>query len=159
MKKILFIVLSVIMLSSVLLISCGEPAASPTTTTPPTTKPPTTAPPTTAPPTTAPPTTAPPTTTTGGLGDLAKPAGGIAGGRLQQALGSAVLNLSDITQGAGPVDAFYAFPVVEPLLRLDGNQNFQPWLAERFEIAADFSFFTLYLRHGGKFPDGPGFKR
>ena len=145
------------MLSSVLLISCGEPAASPTTTTPPTTKPPTTAPPTTAPPTTAPPTTAPPTTTTGGLGDLAKPAGGIVGGRLQQALGSAVLNLSDITQGAGPVDAFYAFPVVEPLLRLDGNQNFQPWLAERFEIAADFSSITLYLRHGVKFHDGTDF--
>jgi peptide/nickel transport system substrate-binding protein len=86
-----------------------------------------------------------------------KPPGGKSGGRLAQALGSAVLNMSDITQGAGPVDAFYAFPCVEPLLRLDGNQNFHPWLAERFEIAPDFSYIKLWLRHGVKFHDGTDF--
>jgi ABC-type transport system substrate-binding protein len=68
-----------------------------------------------------------------------KPPGGVSGGRLQQALGSAVLNMSKIDEGAGPVDAFYAFPCVEPLLRLDGEQNFHPWLAEDYEIADDYS--------------------
>jgi len=73
------------------------------------------------------------------------------------AIGSAVLNLSEITSGAGPSDAFYAFPCVEPLLRLDGNQNFHPWLAENFTIASDFSSITLYLRHNVKFSDGTDF--
>jgi ABC-type transport system substrate-binding protein len=151
------------MLASVLLVSCGEPTPTPTATQPTATQPtatqPTATQPTATQPTATQPTATTPTQTptTGGLGDLAKPPGGIEGGRLQQALGSAVLNLSEIKQGAGPVDAFYAFPCVEPLLRLDGNQNLQPWLAERFEIAPDFSYIKLYLRHGVKFHDGTDF--
>jgi peptide/nickel transport system substrate-binding protein len=86
-----------------------------------------------------------------------KPPGGVSGGRLQMAVGSAVLNMSKIDEGAGPSDAGYAFPCVEPLLRLDGEQNLQPWLAESFEIAADYSSVTLYLRHGVKFHDGTDF--
>ena len=86
-----------------------------------------------------------------------KPAGGINGGRLEMAMGAAVLNMSDIKQGAGPVDAMYVGPCIEPLLRMDGNQNLHPWLAERFEVAPDFSSITLYLRHGVKFHDGTDF--
>jgi peptide/nickel transport system substrate-binding protein len=51
-RKIVWLILTCLMVTALVLVSCG-PAA---TTTPPTTAPPTTAPPTTAPPTTAPPT-------------------------------------------------------------------------------------------------------
>jgi peptide/nickel transport system substrate-binding protein len=156
MKKILFIIIAVVMATSMLLASCGPSETQTPTATQPTATQPTATQPTATQPTATQPTATQPTATSG-LGDLAKPPGGINGGRLQQALGSAVLNLSEITQGAGPVDAFYAFPCVEPLIRLDGNQNFQPWLAERFVIADDFSSITLYLRHGVKFHDGTDF--
>jgi peptide/nickel transport system substrate-binding protein len=86
-----------------------------------------------------------------------KPPGGKNGGRLETAVSGAVLNLSDITQGAGPSDAGYVGPCVEGLLMLDGNQNFHPWLAENFTIASDYSSITLYLRHGVKFTDGTDF--
>jgi ABC-type transport system substrate-binding protein len=86
-----------------------------------------------------------------------KPAGGVNGGRLEQAQAAAILNMSGITEGAGPSDAAYAFPCVEPLLRLDGDQNLNPWLAEDYTIADDFSSITLYLRHGVKFHDGTDF--
>jgi len=70
---------------------------------------------------------------------------------------SGIVNASDISTMAGPVDAFYAWPSVEPLLIQDVNKNFVPWLAERFEIAADSSSVTFYLRHGIKFHDGTDF--
>ena len=134
-----------------LLMSCG-PEETPTTS--PT---PTATQPTATQPTATQPTATQPTATSPGLGDLAKPAGGVNGGRIQFAVAGAVLNLSDISGGAGPSDAGYVFPVVEPLLRLDGNSVLQPWLAERFTIADDFSSMTLYLRHGVKFHDGTDF--
>jgi peptide/nickel transport system substrate-binding protein len=69
--------------------------------------------------------------------------------------GTNILNIGDIVdQVAGPGDAAFAFPCIEPLLRLDGNSNFQPWLAEKFEIADDFSSMTFYLRKGINFHDG-----
>jgi len=142
------------MSASLLLISCG-PAETTTPTTSPTPTPTGSVSPTPTPTGSVSPT---PTPTGGGLGDLAKPPGGIDGGRLQLVAAGTILNIGDIIdQVAGPGDAAYAFPVVEPLLRLDGNGNFQPWLAEDFEIAEDFSSITLYLRHGVKFHDGTDF--
>ncbi len=160
MKKVLFLSLTIIILASLFLAGCNGG-----TTTTATTKATTTAPPTsstssaTAPPSSTTATSvAPPDNALPGLDPaLYKPAGGKKGGRLQLVTAGGILNLSDISQGAGPNDAGFAFPCVEPLLRLDGNQQLQPWLAEKFEIAADFSSITLYLREGIKFHDGTDF--
>ena len=161
MKKIVFLALAIILIASMALIGCNK-ASTTTTAAPPstTTKTTTSAPPasTTAAPTPTKTTVAPPEDNRlPNLGNLAKPAGGKTGGRLQLVTAGGILNLSDISQGAGPNDAGFAFPCVEPLLRLDGNQQLQPWLAEKFEIAADFSSITLNLRKGIKFHDGTPF--
>jgi peptide/nickel transport system substrate-binding protein len=141
-------------LASMILISCGKATPTPTPTV---TTPTVTTPTVTTPTATTPTATTPTPTSTAAAWPYMKPPGGINGGRLEMAIGAAVLNLSDITQGAGPVDATYAFPVVEPLLMLDGQQNLHPWLAENFTIAPDYSSITLYLRHGIKFTDGTDF--
>jgi peptide/nickel transport system substrate-binding protein len=87
-----------------------------------------------------------------------KPAGGTNGGRLQLVSSGGILNIGNIKNSiAGPGDAAYAYPCVEPLLRIDGDGKFQPWLAEKFEIAPDSSSITLYLRKGIKFHDGTDF--
>ncbi len=155
MKKLIFLTLAILMVLSISLIGCGKETATPSATTPPPTKTTTSAPPATTTTTVAPPLTT--TTPANPLGDLARPAGGKSGGRLQLVTAGGILNLSDISGGAGPNDAGYAFPCVEPLLRLDGNSELQPWLAEKFEVAKDFSSITLYLRKGVKFHDGTDF--
>ena len=145
------------MSASMLLLSCG-PSETPTSTSTATATATITATTTATTTATATGTATTTATPTSNLGDLAKPPGGIDGGRLQLVAAGTILNIGDIIdQVAGPGDAAYAFPVVEPLLRLDGDGNFQPWLAERFEIAADFSSITLWLRHGVKFTDGTDF--
>jgi peptide/nickel transport system substrate-binding protein len=159
MKKILFILLAVMVLGGMLLISCGKaeetPTSSPTKTTTPTSTPTATSTPTQTATSTP---TATPTATSPGLGDLARPAGGNFGGRLQLVAASGPLNLGDIVdQIAGPTDAAFVFPTVEPLIMLDGDGNFQPWLAWKFEIADDFTSITLWLRQGIKFHDGTDF--
>jgi len=66
-------------------------------------------------------------------------------------------NIGDPTGTAGPSDAGYSFLCVEPLVRLDKNQNLQPWLAEEILPADDGSSLTLKLRHGISFTDGTPF--
>jgi peptide/nickel transport system substrate-binding protein len=144
------------------LISCGKSTSSPTATT---SKPPTTSstpaqtstsqPPSTS--TSSPSVTPTSTPSTGGLGDLAKPAGGQEGGRLQLQASANVNNVGDPTGTAGPSDAAFSFPVVEPLVRIDKNNNIQPWLAEQIIPADDGSSLTLKLRKGISFTDGTPF--
>jgi len=150
MKKLLFISLTIIMIASIFLVSCGKATPTPTPT-PTTTKPP-------ASPTAT--KTEPPKPTDARLpniGDIAKPEGGKQGGRLQLQAGLNVNNLGDPTGTAGPSDAGFSFPVVEPLVRLDKNQNLQPWLAEEIIPAEDGSSLTLKLRKGVSFTDGTPF--
>ncbi|MHB8104429.1 MAG: ABC transporter substrate-binding protein [Dehalococcoidales bacterium] len=93
----------------------------------------------------------------GGSNAPAKPAGGHEGGRLQLAASMNVANLGDPNQTAGPSDAGYSFPVVEPLLIVGGDGALKPWLAESYKIADDGSSMTLNLRQGISFTDGTPF--
>jgi peptide/nickel transport system substrate-binding protein len=68
-----------------------------------------------------------------------------------------VNNVGDPTGTAGPSDAAFSFPVVEPLVRIDKNNNIQPWLAEQILPADDGSSLTLKLRKGISFTDGTPF--
>jgi peptide/nickel transport system substrate-binding protein len=161
MKKILFLVIAVVVLSGMLLISCGKatPTPTPTQTATKTATPTQTA---TATPTqtataTATATATPTVTPTSPLGDLARPEGGISGGRLELMSAGNILNIGNIKEQAGPMDAMYSAPCVETLVILDADGNFQPWLAESFEIADDYSSFTFYLREGINFTDGTPF--
>jgi ABC-type transport system substrate-binding protein len=147
MKKFIFLILAAIFVFSVALVGCGEEETTPaaTTTTPPTT------------------TSATPTTTTPvdnrlpNLGDLAKPEGGKEGGRLQLSTGANIADIGNPAGSAGPFDAMITWLAVEPLLRIDKNNELQPWLAESFEIAEDKSSITLYLRQGISYTDGTPF--
>ena len=160
MKKLILITLTLILVIGMVLVSCGEKESS---TTVPTSKPPTSTsapPPTSKPPTSSTSTVAPPpssTTAPGGLGSLAKPAGGKEGGRLQLQAALNVNNVGDPTGTAGPSDAAFSFPVVEPLVIIDKNNNISPWLAEQILPANDGSSLTLKLRKGISFTDGTPF--
>jgi peptide/nickel transport system substrate-binding protein len=92
-----------------------------------------------------------------GKSDVAKPSGGKEGGRLQLATGMNVANIGDPNQTAGPNDAAFSFPVVEPLLIIGGDGSLKPWLAESYKIADDGSSITLNLRQGISFTDGTPF--
>jgi ABC-type transport system substrate-binding protein len=147
MKKLLFISLTVILIVGIFLAGCGK--ATPTPTPTPTH--------TVAPSPTPTKTVAPTPTPTNPLGALAKPAGGKDGGRLQLQAGVNINNIGDPTGTAGPSDAAFSFPVVEPLVIIDKNNNLSPWLAEEILPAADHSSLTLKLRKGIRFTDGTAF--
>jgi len=153
MKKVIFLILAIITVLSISLVGCGTAT---TTTTPAVTTNPTTTPPKTTTTTVAP----PPTATDArlaNLGALAKPEGGKSGGRLQLQAAANVNNIGDPTGTAGPSDAAFSFPVVEPLVIIDKNNNISPWLAEKITPAADGSSLTLNLRKGISFTDGTPF--
>jgi peptide/nickel transport system substrate-binding protein len=160
-KKLILVTLTLILVIGMVLISCGKESST-TTTTP---KPPatlsSTPPPASKPPSsiaTSSPTVVPSSTTApGGLGSLAKPAGGKDGGRLQLQAALNVNNVGDPAGTAGPSDALFSFPVVEPLVIIDKNNNISPWLAEEILPAADGSSLTLKLRKGISFTDGTPF--
>lgn len=148
MKKIIFFVLALTVILSLVATGCG---GGTTTTTVQTTQQTTVGVTTTT-------TLAAPDARLPGIGALAKPEGGKKGGRIQFASAGNILNIGNIKNSvAGPGDAAYAYPCVEPLLILDKNLQFQPWLAEKFVIADDYSSFTFYLRKGIKFSDGAPF--
>jgi len=96
-------------------------------------------------------------TSCGGGGELSKPGGGKEGGRLQLYASMNVANLGDPNQTAGPSDAGFSFPVVEPLLIVGADGTLKGWLAESYVIADDGSSITLYLRQGISFTDGTPF--
>src|SRR4030042_1468101 len=148
MKRIIFLTLAIILIISLLLVGCGEKKK---TTTPAATTPKTTSPTTVA--TTTPPVDA----RLANIGALAKPEGGKEGGRLQLQAGVNINNIGDPTGTAGPSDAAFSFPCVEPLVIIDKNNNLSPWLAEEILPAADHSSLTLKLRQGISFTDGTPF--
>lgn len=155
MKKIIFLSLAIILVMSLALISCGEDTSTTTKTTTTTTTKTTTTTQTTAT------TSVVPTPTDARIPGLPaalyKPEGGKEGGRLQLQAAANVNNVGDPTGTAGPSDAAFSFPVVEPLVILDKNQNLQPWLAEEIIPAEDGSSLTLKLRKGINFTDGTPF--
>src|SRR4030042_3762541 len=153
MKKLIFIALAIILVFSMIMVSCKEaktPTVTVTTTVTATASPTGTATPTE--------TVAPPVDNRlPNLGALAKPEGGKEGGRLQLSAGVNINNIGDPTGTAGPSDAAYSFPCVEPLVVIDKNNNISPWLAEEILPADDGSSLTLKLRKGTNFTDGTPF--
>jgi peptide/nickel transport system substrate-binding protein len=150
MKKLIYLVLAAIFVFSIALVGCGgEEETTPASTTPASTTPASTTPTETE-------TTTPPPTDARlpNLGDLAKPEGGIEGGRLQFYIAANIADIGDPTGSAGPSDAAITWLAVEPLLVSDRNGTLQPWLAEDYEIAEDGSSITLYLRQGVYYTDG-----
>jgi peptide/nickel transport system substrate-binding protein len=144
MKKYLLIALSIALVAGLLLSGCGEEKE-------------TTTPATTTPTSTTPTATTPTDARLPNLGDLAKPEGGIEGGRLQLSTAANIADIGYPAGSAGPGDAMITWLAVEPLLRIDKNNDLQPWLAESFEIAEDKSSITLYLRQGISYTDGTPF--
>jgi len=147
MKKFIFTILAAIFVFSLALYGCGGEETT-TATTPPTTQP------TTQPTSTTP---APTDARLPNLGTLAKPEGGVEGGRLQLSTNANIANIGDPSQTAGPGDVAISFLAVEPLLLVDRNGALQPWLAEDYKIADDGSSITLYLRQGVTYTDGTPF--
>ena len=145
MKKFIFFALALVFVFSLALVGCGgDEETTPASTTPPETTPTETTPVVTD-------------ARLPDLGDLAKPEGGKEGGRLQLSTMANIANIGDPTGSAGPSDAGISFLAVEPLVIVDRNGELQPWLAESYEIAADKSSLTLYLRQGISFHDGTPF--
>ena len=149
MKRIVFLTLALVLLLSISLAGCGGGTVTVTSTAAVTTTQTATATTTT--------TVAPPDNRLPNIGSLAKPAGGKEGGRLQMQAGVNINNIGDPTGTAGPSDAAFSFPCVEPLVIIDKNNNIQPWLAEEILPAADGSSLTLKLRQGIYFSDGAPF--
>jgi ABC-type transport system substrate-binding protein len=137
MKKLIFLALALITVLSMVLMGCGTT--------------------TTAPPLTVTVTNTPVDARLPGLGALAKPAGGIEGGRLQLYTGTNIADIGDPSGSAGPGDAAITWLAVEPLLIIDKNNELQPWLAEKYVVATDKSSITLYLRQGISYTDGTPF--
>ena len=162
MKKLVFFALAIILVLSGVLVGCGGTTTTTATQTATQTSTQTVTSTATSTATTTATTTSTTTATvtatpTNPLGDLAKPAGGKGGGRLQLVGAGNIANIGDPNAISNPGDAAYAFPVIEPLLVIGSDGNIKPWLAEKFEIAPDGSSITLYLRHGVSFSDGTPF--
>lgn len=140
MKKFLFIVLSVILVTGILLGGCAESAPEPA----PAPEKPAPAP-------------EPEPAVTGPPGVPGKPAGGIEGGRLRLVGSGNVGNMGNPNEISNPSDAGYAFPALEGLITRDEGGNFLPWLARDWDIAEDGKSITFYLQEGVKFHDGTPF--
>jgi len=150
MKKLIFLILAAILVFSIALVGCGgDEETTPASSTPASSTPASSTPADTTPAITD--------ARLPNLGDIAKPEGGKEGGRLQLSTGMNVADIGEPSGSAGPGDAAISWLAVEPLLRIDKNNELQPWLAESFEIAADKSSITLYLREGIKYHDGSDF--
>jgi peptide/nickel transport system substrate-binding protein len=153
MKKLYFIIISVIILSSLILGGCGETSSTtPASTVPTTAKP---APTSSAPAasttlTTVPSPTAPPPA----------PAG------TQRYGGTLVIVCDESIDALGyPAEAspkaflYYknALPVMETLVNADNMENITPGLAKSWDISPDGKTITLHLQENVKFHDGTDF--
>ena len=148
MKKVIYLILTIIVLGGIFTASCGKQAATPVATSTATT----------------------PITTANFTGtpvvlqtaipqsvealDVPGPSpDGKFGGRLHLTGPQNVANMGDPAQNSNPTDASYTAVACESLLRYDGQGNLVPWLAKKYEIATDGSSITFYLRQGIKFQD------
>jgi len=157
MRKAVLLVLTIILLATTFLVSCGEPeTALPARTPTPTTPASETPTPTTA----AEPLPAMMREMSLVVEALEVPGqkpGGKAGGRLHLVGPMNIANIGDPSQNSNPTDATYTMVACEPLLRYDASGNLLPWLARKYEIATDGSSITFYLREGIKFQDDTPF--
>jgi len=145
MKKALFILMALVVLSGLGLVACGEP----TTTTPTTTTPATTTPATTTPATTTPPATSTPATTTPPIDKY--------GGVLKEVLTVGPATPIGYPPEGAPDALADAVPALETLVRIRNGGVVEPLLATAWEIAPDGKSVTFTLREGVKFHDGTEF--
>ena len=78
--------------------------------------------------------------------------------------GSMVVSVSVETDGWNPHDdewsqssTLVGSSVLEPLATMDANLDAAPWLATSWKANADFTAYTIQLRHGVTFQDGEPF--
>ena len=159
--KYLWVAMGLLVVLSLLLVSCSGGGTT-TSTTAPTSS--TTAPTsttsaptgTTSVPTTT--TTNPPTSTTGPTTTATTPAGGPKrGGTLKVVIGGNPTNIGIPWEANAPTDLWFICPAVETLFRTDSKGVVTPWLASGYTIAPDYSSFTITLNKGIKFQDGTAF--
>lgn len=156
-KKVLYLLLAVILVSGIILSGCAK--ATPSTTPPATSAPPiTSAPPATKPPASAPPTAAPTAAPTTAPATTAPTAAPQKGGILTIISPNAPTNIGYPAQsGALYTLNFNIPPCVESLIDSDINGNIYGELATSWEVAKDLSSITYKLRQGVKFHDGSDF--
>ncbi len=130
MKKILIIALAVILLSSVIFISCGKSEPGTSTTAPMTTK---------------------PATTSGGP---------VYGGKFVMVRNTGITEIGapmDLKSGTGASTFPLWTPVAETLFIVDAADRIVPLLAESVDVSADGLSITFKLRKSVKFHDGTDF--
>ena len=162
MKKVYFLVMLAVVLSTLLAACSGGATTAPTTsTTQPTT--------TTQAPTTT--TTAPTSTTSAPTSTTAKPTatattttpapgGAKYGGNLRIVLTGPVAAIGTLGSPVEYVSGMYgrvSAPAIEFLFKYDADEKFLPQLAESWTISPDGKTLTINLRKGVKFTDGTDF--
>jgi peptide/nickel transport system substrate-binding protein len=138
MKKVIFVTLILVLLTSLLLTGCSK--SNPTTTTTiQTTKPPVAT------------TTTAPTATT--------PAGGTPeyGGTFTWEHNGGITQIGAIADNLGFTAQRNTYPMFEGILMTDEQDNLQPWLAKSWDISADGKTISLHLEQNVKFQDGTDF--
>jgi peptide/nickel transport system substrate-binding protein len=134
MKKLVLICFSIIVLSSLIISSCGEPAETTPAATTPTATTPTTTP-----------------TSTGVTPQY--------GGTLIIVCDESIdaLGYPAEAQPKGMLYYKSALPVMETLLNMDNKENLLPGLAESWDVSPDGKTVTLHLQKNVKFHDGTPF--
>ncbi|MGD1118619.1 MAG: ABC transporter substrate-binding protein [Dehalococcoidales bacterium] len=150
MKKVIFLILTLVMISTMILAGCGS---SKTTTSPATTPPTTPAKttpgnttPATTPPTSTPVKTTPPTAT----------GGPVYGGKLRIIYNAGPKVLGGSVE-QGPFDLFVLLGGAEKLMEYNDNQELQPWLAQSVTVDNTAKTITIKLHPGIKCHDGSDF--
>ncbi len=156
MKKFLFIVITVILMTSLFLVSCAEPEPEPAPAPAPAPSPAPEPEPGPAPAPEPEPEPAP-APEVGPQGVPEKLDGGVYGGRLRLAGGGNVGNMGNPNEISNPSDAGYAFPALEGLITRDASGNFLPWLAKDWDVAEDGTSITFHLQEGVIYHDGTPF--
>lgn len=144
MRRLLFIILSVIMLASLSLVACSKE----TQTTAPAT--------TTVAPTTTVKTTAP-TTTTAPAPTTVSPDAAKYGGTYKRAMAAGPSRPVGYPAEASNDSSLWASPILDRLIRIDRTGKIIPELAVSWVPAADGKSIVIGLRKGVKFHDGSDF--
>ncbi len=143
MKKLLFLILAIVIASTMVVMSCGEKE---TTTAAPTSAAPTSAAPTSAAPTSAAPTSAAPTKTSAAPTTTAAPAQPqpVTGGKLRIIYATAPKVLGGSIE-QGPWDLFPLLVGAEKVMEYNDKQILAPWLAESVTIDDKAKTITIKL--------------